>query len=473
MQASNQDQDERFRKFSGGKSAFERAVRHAEWLLKRTEQEPECLGYAKQSSKSYVRGGEDLRTVLEKALIDNAGYGCHEALAVLTQNDAIDLVLYDRYENLMEAKSLAATVEEVMSARKRYSRALQPLGAAIRSFSEGKIDEAIFLQVAEELERMGGRKFYRSPQHVAHMGRGSGSYFGGEITNIPEYAKGLAMIIDRGMSNLLPLLGRTPDFEGFKQRAPRSPANYRNAFAAAMVLAHDKDKHELDTRTLPLAAHGVIFETLLGRIVDCDLDSIKRIADNFDLSLTYDALVAQKPVRSAASKPLQARSDQFTPLLLIKATFDSMRRAEMDAQRVVDTIDILLESGLRHYTKDPAHLAQLTMQDFRHHLERSESATLRAEVEARVPFKSLTADLKPLEVFNLAMKGVDAAMLEYEDRLKTDRSVLAQILPKLSVEQQTEMFDQGMGKCRLLDEDRKYATAPSVIADRLALDLGL
>lgn len=473
MQASSQDQDERFRKFSGGKSAFERAVRHAEWLLKRTEQEPECLGYAKQSSKPYVRGGDDLRTALEKALVDNAGYGCHEALAVLTQNDAIDLVVYDRYENLMEAKSLTATVEEVMSARKRYSRALQPLGAAIRSFSEGKFDEAIFLQVVEELERLGGRKFYRSPQHIAHMGRGSGSYFGGDITNIPEYAKGLSMIIDRGMSNLLPLLGRAPDFERFKQLTPRHPANYRNAFAAAMVLAHDKDNHKLDTHALPLAAHGVIFETLLGRIVECDLDSIKRIADNFDLSLTYDALASHKPVRSTASKPLQARSGQFTPLLLIRATLDSMRRAQTVAPRVIDTIDILLDSGLRHYMKDPAHLAQLTMRDFRHHLERSESVTLRAEVETRVPFKSLTADLKPLEVFNLAMNGVDAAMLEYENRLKADRSVLAQILPKLSVEQQAEMFGQGMGKCRLLDEDRKYATAASVIADRLALDLGL
>lgn len=451
---------------------FRYALQHAEWLSKRTAAEPESLGYAKLSSNSYTRRTDSLRDDLERSLISFSARGLYEALELVRRNEDIDLVIYDRYENLMDEKSQSSTVEEVVSARKRFSRALQPLGAALRAFGSYHIGEADLHKVIDELEILGARKYYQSPQHVAHMGREPG-YPGSDIRDVVVYARGLANLLERGLPNLLPHLERKPDFVAFINREPRNPTNYRNAFPAAMVLAHNKATSDINAHDLPLAAHGVIFETLLGRVMDQDLDSIKRIADNHDLSATYAALANEKPVKGDLKKPLNARSNQFTPLLLIGAVLDSARSTEEAMQKALETVDVLLNSGLRPFLLEPLHLAQLTSTNFENHIIRNAHEFMAKALRERIPYKSLVSHLTPIEVVKLKMKGSDLGSIEYMDRLRENRGVLAEIIPKLSHDDQKKLFGVWKDYYSLIDDDRKYATAPLVVEDRLTLDLGL
>jgi hypothetical protein len=452
------------------KSEFGRALHEAQWFVKCVEKDPELLGYAKDSSRPYVQSRDNVRDDLERTLIRFAGLGLHEALTVFNDNDSVDLVIYDRYHDLMQPKSMQATVEEVMSARRRFSRSLQPVGAAMRAFSEGRLVKADFDLVIGELEAMGARRYYHSPQHVAHMGRGSGSHFGGDIKNLTSYAQALSFMFDRGIPNLLPHLARAPDFDAFKKRESRNPENYRNAFPAAMVLAHDKTKHDLETANLPLSAHGVIFSTLMNRIQVGDFVSIEKISNNFDLSLTFDALAREKPVICNPLKPLRARKQQFTPLALISVALSKISGQEDNWRTVLAGIDTLMACGLKKFVKDPAHLAQLTMSGFRDQLEKLPG--LSPQIEQRIPFRSLTSPLTALEVFNLRHEGVDAAYLEYDDRVSKDREFLRELIPRLGHDQQEFMF-KNMAAYKLKPDDRRFATASLVVEDRLAFDLGL
>lgn len=462
------------------KSQAEEAIKHSEWLCKRIAREPEILGYRKDSSAPYVRMNMDNRADLEKSIIDNGQYGFHEALEVLLSAHDIDLVIFDRYHDLMEPKRLEASVEDMLSGRRRGSRALQSLGYALESFSKKTISEHDFHLTVEALEGLGAHRFYASGQHIANMGRRSASYETNTVNDVGNYAQGLKHLLDRGLSNILGNLSRKPDYPAYRSFDLSKLYNYRNAFPIAMALAHDKEKHAFDASELSLSAHGVVFSALLVCAQKMDVEGVEALARNFDLGKTFDALAADKPLRTPADKVLTGNFTGFSPMLVVACMVERLSRmgstnayplAYGQASTIVQT---LMRSGLERYATQPAHCAVIAKWvDGEIVKYGPEFLTL---LSSTFNLSSLTEGLSHEYLINRKGTRMMAhCVVEFWGRLEQGRDFLHYAIGEMPVAEQEALFNNKnqMNWYKLTDNDRRYSTSERVREDLLGIDLGL
>lgn len=462
------------------KSQVEEAAKSNKWLCQRVAREPEMLGYRKDSSASYVRMSQDYRAYLEKSIIDQAQYGFHEALEVLfSAEPCIDLVVFDRYSDLMEPKRLESSVEDIISGRRRWSRALQGLGYALEARSEGKISEHDFHLTVEALEGLGAQRFYSSAQHIANMGRKSATYEKNIIYGLGAYTQGLKHLLDRGLTNILGGLTRKPDYPAFCSFNFEKFASYRNALPMAMALAHDKEKHTFDANELSLSAHGVVFSALLILAQNLDVEGIDALARNFDLRKTFEALAADKPLRLSADKVLSAKSTGFSPMLAVACVVERLSRiGSTNAypgayERASSIVQTLLGAGLSDYTSEPAHCAVIA-KSVDVEISKYGPDFLR-ELDTTFNLPSLTKDIPNEHLLGRAISGVRYCHIEFWRRLEQGRDFLHDAIGRLPVAEQEALFNNKnlMLWYRITDSDRRYSTSERVREDLLSIDLGL
>jgi hypothetical protein len=467
------------------KSEASEAVRRSEWLCEAIARDPGMTGYRKNSSVPYVRNNPDTRVILEEALIHQGRHGFHEALRVLqTAEPDIDLVVFDRYYDLMEPKRLEASLEDIMSGGRRWSRALQGIGYALASLAKKKISEEDFNATVEALEGLGARRFYGSGKHIANMGRESSSYETNNITNMTEFALGLRFLLGRGLSNILGELVRTPDYKTFSTLMLDSLANYRYAMPIAMAIAHDKDKHTFDASEMPLAAHGAVFGALMMQARNLDVDGIVALSKNFDLSKTFDALAADKPMRYSVDRILSRADAPFSPMLVVAAVVERISRVCIGNNVTAQTIEqasvsataaikALMDAGLNKYAAIPEHCAIVAKWvDTDIAKERPE---FLAMLETTFSLSRLTQDLPHGQLFGKIHSGMECYVLELWRRLEQGREFLNEAIGNLKHGEQETIFANDLlcRQYRLTASDRRYATSERVREDLLSIDLGL
>jgi len=464
--------------------AFE-AVRRSEWLCEAIARDPGMTGYRKNSSVPYVRNNPDTRVVLEEALIFQARHGFHEALRVLqTAEPDIDLVVFDRYYDLMEPKRLEASLEDIMSGGRRWSRALQGIGYALASLAKKKISEEDFKATVEALEGLGARRFYGSGKHIANMSRESSSFEKNKINNIAGFAQGLKFLLDRGLSNILGELVRTPDYKAFSTLSLGTLADYRYALPIAMAIAHDKHNHSFDASEMSLAAHGAVFGTLLMQASNLDVEGIMALSKNFDLSKTFDALAAEKPLRYSVDRILSRADAPFSPMLAVAAVVERISRVciaknktgrttEQALNSASAVVTMLMFSGLSKYVESPEHCAIVAKWvDTDIAKETPEFLTM---LEKTFSLSRLTQDLPHGQLFGKIKSGMDCYVLELWRRLEQGREFLNEAIGNLKHGEQEAIFANDLlcRQYRLTASDRRYATSERVREDLLSIDLGL
>jgi hypothetical protein len=458
----------------------ENAVRVSEWLCQRVAREPEILGYRKDSTASAFKMTEDGRASLEKAIIEQGQYGFHEALEVLVGAEPwIDLVIFDRYHDLMEPKRLESTVEDIISGRRRGSRALHGLGYALEARSQGNISEHDFHLTVAALEGLGAHRFYSSGQHVANMGRKSASYEKNMVKDLEAYAEGLKYLLDRGLTNILGSLSRKPDYPMFCSFDSEKISSYRNALPVAMVLAHDKEKHAFNANELSLSAHGVVFSALLTLAQRLDVEGIEALARNFDLSKTFAALAADKPLRLSADKVLSAKSTGFSPMLAVACMVERLNRMgsteayPLAYGRATSIVQTLLHSGLSDYTSEPAHCAVIANWVDVEVAKYGPDFLKLLDDTFNLP--SLVKNIPNEQLFGKSRSGVGYCHIEFWRRLEQGREFLKDAIGGMPVAEQEALFSNKniMDWYRVTHNDRRYATSERVMEDLLSTDLGL
>lgn len=465
------------------KSEAWEAARRSQWLCEAIARDPGMTGYRKNSSVPYVRNNPDTRVILEEALIHQGRHGFHEALRVLqTAEPDIDLVVFDRYYDLMEPKRLEASLEDIMSGGRRWSRALQGIGYALVSLSKKQISQEDFKATVEAFEGLGARRFYGSGKHIANMGRESASYETNKITNITGFANGLRFLLDRGLTNILGELVRTPDYKTFSTLNLDTLAHYR--YAVPMAIAHDKDKHAFDAARMTLAAHGAVFGTLMMQARNLDVDGIVALSKNFDLSKTFDALAADKPLRYSLDRTLSRADAPFSPMLVVAAVVERISRVCIDKNLTAQTIEqvstsamsaikVLMDAGLNKYAPIPEHcaiVAKWADTDIA-----KESPEFLAMLETTFSLSRLTQDLPHAQLFGKIKSGMDCYILELWRRLEQGREFLNEAIGNLTHHEQEKLFADDIlrREYRLTASDRRYATSERVQEDLLSIDLGL
>jgi len=457
------------------------AVRYSEWLCQRVAREPEILGYRKDSSISYVRTSQDKRGDLEKTIIDQGQYGLHEALEVLLSAEPrIDLVIFDRYYDLMEPKRLDSSVEDILSGRRRGSRALHALGLALESLSERAISKHDFHLTVEALEGLGAHRFYRSGQHIANMGRKSASYESNTVKDVGAYAQGLKLLLDRGLTNILGSLSRKPDYPTFRSFNFMKMHNYRNALPMAMALAHDKEKHAFNANELSLSAHGVVFSALLVLAQRLDVEGVDALARNFDLGKTFDALAADKPLKIAANKIMAGNFTGFSPMLAVACVVERLSRMgstnayPLGYERASTIVQTLARSGLHRYASQPAHCAVIAMWVDGEILKHGPDFLRLLDSTFNLP--DLTKDIPPEHLINRLNSSIKGhCLIEFWRRLEQGREFLHDAIGRMPVAEQEALFNNKnqMDWYRLVNSDRSYSTSERVREDLLSIDLGL
>lgn len=462
-----------------------RDQKRLEILLEQIERHPESLGYLPKSSSAYPDAGAyrnplGFRGRLEDSLLYHAGEGDATGLETLLYGN-IDLVVFERYTDLMEPSRLNAGVEDIYDGRRKFSRVgrvfYRSLWQLVNEGNKALFDEKISLLVA-----MGGKRILSSPLHAASVRPEEFWNFhkieGAEKTSL--YRHGIKRLLDAGMANILsdltkpldPALFLNEDRREDMSSTKKERLHQWEHYLKALVLGYDPENQRAIDR-LPVGACGAVYLVLQDLIVAKDAEGVHNLSKRFDLVAIYETLANHKPLGVTVGRKFSKNIKGFTPTALLNLSLPSPK-GPLDADSF-EMFDVLLSTGLSRYLDDPKHkfvFASELSSDY------EKNPALFDAVYERAGLGMLVEGIKASDLVVRALKHEYVCASFYFKMLResSDSDKLkANMLNNLPSEAQVRLFEGNliMERFGLLDNDRKFCSADKVRSQLFSIDLGL
>lgn len=460
-------------------------VNKIEHLLEKIREQPQALGYLPKVAQEYpyvmsYSNPVALRCMLEDTLLYHSLRKDSTGLQAL-HSGGIDLVVFDRYDELMAPHRIEACVEDVFSGRRKRSRVGELFYNTLKQYIE-EGDLVNFQEKIHLLLAMGGRRIIKSPVHIAGIRPGD-FWYTSSCRLSPQgrvrYQEGIHHLLSLGAVNIIDFISRKLPSEliAGELELEDIPLNKANMFylwkefVTASLKAHTGDVKYSERP--PLGFCQSILMLLNDFVVARDVNGIKELTGKFDMAAVYNVLQNAYPV-SKRNNDLRDRGSATSLTSLLYDSLPKPQREDLSGDPFA-TFDAIMDGGMA-----PLMTSRAFKFDFTSRLasEFEKYPELFDRIYEKANLSEVDKHYSVTELLHMSLNKHYVAASFYLKRMREaeiPHDLKSEAIRGLPVGSQERLFESDgiMKRFQLDNSDRKLCSAKSVREKLIATDLGL
>lgn len=460
-------------------------VNKIEHLLEKIREQPQALGYLPKVAQEYpyvmsYSNPVALRCMLEDTLLYHALRKDSTGLQAL-HSGGIDLVVFDRYDELMAPHRIEACVEDVFSGRRKRSRVGELFFNVLKQYIE-EGDLVNFQEKIHLLVAMGGRRIMKSPVHIAGIRpRDFWHPFSTQLSQQgrARYQEGIRHLLDLGAVNIIDCLSRKLPSELITGELDLKDVSLNKAnmlylwreFITASLKAHTGNSKYSESP--PLEFCQSIMMLLNDIVVARDVHGILELTGKFDMAAVYNVLQNAYPV-SKRRNDLRDRGSATSLTSLLYESLPKPQREDLSSEPFA-TFDALMDSGMAPLMASRSFKLDFTARivtDFEKYPDLFDRIYEKANLSEIDKHYSVT------ELLHMSLNEHYVTASFYLKRVReaeNPHDLKSKAIRGLPVDSQEKLFESDgiMARFQLDNSDRKFSSAKSVREKLIAIDLGL